>query len=259
MWKSVPDVKFGLVFQWSAERAGYAPCPRRYPAQARHGRRSPSTSCWRPPKPAPTSSPTAGRQVRLRGSHPPGRGRLPGRGGGQRGRPARRALPGEAGPEADPQQIPGGPAARVRVESIAMMRACVDNVTLDSRPGHGTVVTLRKRVPRWPTPTLPLVAVPGGSARCTSSSLASGAAFRRRLPSSLVPRPSVQATPRPLRLAREITLAVFSSPPGPLSRRRLPSSLVPRSSVQAKSAALWLAREIDFLGADWGYSSWVAG
>jgi serine/threonine-protein kinase RsbW len=31
---------------------------------------------------------------------------------------------------------------------LAVMRACVDNVTLDSRPGHGTVVTLRKHI-RW--------------------------------------------------------------------------------------------------------------
>ena len=30
------------------------------------------------------------------------------------------------------------------------MRAFVDNVTLDSRPGHGTVVTLRKDI-RWST------------------------------------------------------------------------------------------------------------
>ena len=30
------------------------------------------------------------------------------------------------------------------------MRACVDNVTLDSRPGHGTVVTMRKHI-RWTT------------------------------------------------------------------------------------------------------------
>ena len=28
------------------------------------------------------------------------------------------------------------------------MRACVDNVTLDSRPGRGTVVTMRKHI-RW--------------------------------------------------------------------------------------------------------------
>jgi serine/threonine-protein kinase RsbW len=32
---------------------------------------------------------------------------------------------------------------------LAVMRACVDNVILDSRPGHGTVVTMRKRI-RWP-------------------------------------------------------------------------------------------------------------
>jgi serine/threonine-protein kinase RsbW len=31
---------------------------------------------------------------------------------------------------------------------LAVMRACVDNVTLDSRPGHGTVVTMRKHI-RW--------------------------------------------------------------------------------------------------------------
>ncbi len=29
---------------------------------------------------------------------------------------------------------------------LAVMRACMDNVTLDSRPGHGTVVTLRKHI-----------------------------------------------------------------------------------------------------------------
>ena len=31
---------------------------------------------------------------------------------------------------------------------LAVMRACVDNVTLDSTPGRGTVVTLRKHI-RW--------------------------------------------------------------------------------------------------------------
>ena len=31
---------------------------------------------------------------------------------------------------------------------LAVMRACVDNVTLDSAPGRGTVVTMRKRI-RW--------------------------------------------------------------------------------------------------------------
>jgi serine/threonine-protein kinase RsbW len=29
---------------------------------------------------------------------------------------------------------------------LAVMRACVDNVSLDSKPGHGTVVTLRKHI-----------------------------------------------------------------------------------------------------------------
>jgi serine/threonine-protein kinase RsbW len=29
---------------------------------------------------------------------------------------------------------------------LAVMRACVDNVTLDSRPGRGTVVTMRKHI-----------------------------------------------------------------------------------------------------------------
>ena len=33
---------------------------------------------------------------------------------------------------------------------LAVMRAFVDNVTLDSRPGHGTVVTMRKHI-RWST------------------------------------------------------------------------------------------------------------
>jgi serine/threonine-protein kinase RsbW len=31
---------------------------------------------------------------------------------------------------------------------LAVMQACVDNVTLDSRPRHGTVVTMRKHI-RW--------------------------------------------------------------------------------------------------------------
>ena len=32
--------------------------------------------------------------------------------------------------------------------SLAVVRACVDNVTLDSRPGRGKVVTMRKHI-RW--------------------------------------------------------------------------------------------------------------
>ena len=54
---------------------------------------------------------------------------------------------GEAGPEADPQQIPVAQLPESG-RGLAVMRACVDNVTLDSRPGHGTVVTLRKHI-RW--------------------------------------------------------------------------------------------------------------
>jgi serine/threonine-protein kinase RsbW len=56
---------------------------------------------------------------------------------------------GEAGPEADPQQIPVAQLPESG-RGLAVMRACVDNVTLDSRPGHGTVVTLRKHI-RWST------------------------------------------------------------------------------------------------------------
>jgi serine/threonine-protein kinase RsbW len=52
-------------------------------------------------------------------------------------------------PEADTQQIPGGQLAESG-RGLAVMRACVDNVTLDSRPGHGTVVTMRKHI-RWST------------------------------------------------------------------------------------------------------------
>ena len=73
-------------------------------------------------------------------------------------------------------------------------------------------------------------------------------AFRRRLPSSLVPRSSVQATPRPsgsltasparlwgafrCRLPSSLVLCSPLAYRGAF-RRRLPSSLVPRSSVQA--------------------------
>ena len=57
----------------------------------------------------------------------------------------------EVGPrdaaEADPQQVPLAQLPESG-RGLAVMRACVDNVTLDSRPGHGTVVTMRKRI-RW--------------------------------------------------------------------------------------------------------------
>jgi serine/threonine-protein kinase RsbW len=56
---------------------------------------------------------------------------------------------GAAEAEADPQQVPVAQLPESG-RGLAVMRACVDNVTLDSRPGHGTVVTLRKHV-RWST------------------------------------------------------------------------------------------------------------
>ena len=54
-----------------------------------------------------------------------------------------------ATPEAAPQgaEIPVAQLAESG-RGLAVMRACVDNVTLDSRPGHGTVVTMRKHI-RW--------------------------------------------------------------------------------------------------------------
>ena len=56
---------------------------------------------------------------------------------------------GSAEAEADPQQIPIAHLAESG-RGLAVMRACVDNVTLDSRPGRGTVVTMRKHI-RWTT------------------------------------------------------------------------------------------------------------
>jgi len=51
--------------------------------------------------------------------------------------------------EADPQQTSVAQLPESG-RGLAVMRACVDNVTLDSRPGHGTVVTMRKHI-RWST------------------------------------------------------------------------------------------------------------
>jgi serine/threonine-protein kinase RsbW len=58
-----------------------------------------------------------------------------------RSNPAERGAP-------DPQQTPIAQLPESG-RGLAVMRACVDNVTLDSRPGRGTVVTMRKRI-RWP-------------------------------------------------------------------------------------------------------------
>jgi serine/threonine-protein kinase RsbW len=53
-----------------------------------------------------------------------------------------RELPASAGQETPVAQLPESG------RGLAVMRACVDNVTLDSSPGRGTVVTLRKHI-RW--------------------------------------------------------------------------------------------------------------
>jgi serine/threonine-protein kinase RsbW len=53
-----------------------------------------------------------------------------------------RELSAPAGPETPVAQLPESG------RGLAVMRACVDNVTLDTGPGRGTVVTLRKHI-RW--------------------------------------------------------------------------------------------------------------
>jgi len=64
---------------------------------------------------------------------------------------------GPAEPEREPLALagpesprPGNAIARLPESGrgLAIMRACVDHVTLDSGPGRGTVVTMRKRI-RW--------------------------------------------------------------------------------------------------------------
>jgi serine/threonine-protein kinase RsbW len=55
-------------------------------------------------------------------------------------------LAGETGPDSrPPAQLPVAQLTESG-RGLAVMRACVDNVTLASRPGHGTVVTMRKRI-----------------------------------------------------------------------------------------------------------------
>ena len=59
----------------------------------------------------------------------------------------------EPGSQPAPAPVPAAelPVAQLPESGrgLAVMRACVDNVTLDSRPGRGTVVTMRKHI-RWP-------------------------------------------------------------------------------------------------------------
>jgi len=62
-------------------------------------------------------------------------------GRGQEGRVPR-------GPQRPPHEVPLAQLPESG-RGLAVMRACVDNVTLDSRPGTGTVVTMRKHID-WP-------------------------------------------------------------------------------------------------------------
>lgn len=56
--------------------------------------------------------------------------------------------PQEPAPQEPAAQEPETPVAQLPESGrgLAIMRAFVDNVTLDSRPGHGTVVTMRKHI-----------------------------------------------------------------------------------------------------------------
>jgi serine/threonine-protein kinase RsbW len=58
--------------------------------------------------------------------------------------------PSDPGGAAAGGAVPGGllPVTQLAESGrgLAVMRACVDNVTLDSRPGRGTVVTMRKHI-----------------------------------------------------------------------------------------------------------------
>ena len=56
---------------------------------------------------------------------------------------------GLAEPDGPPPEMPVAQLPESG-RGLAVMRACVDNVTLDSRPGRGTVVTMRKDI-SWST------------------------------------------------------------------------------------------------------------
>jgi serine/threonine-protein kinase RsbW len=57
-------------------------------------------------------------------------------------------VPDPALPEPGERQLPPLAQLPESGRGLTVMRAFVDDVTLDSRPGHGTVVTMRKHV-RW--------------------------------------------------------------------------------------------------------------
>ena len=148
--KSVPDVKFCLVFQCETLSV---PVMRRVLGDTLRGLGVDDESVYDILLAATEACTNVlthgGRQVRGYAVVTSlGRGRLPGRGGGRRGRPGA-ARAGGRRPEADPQQTPVAQLPESG-RGLAVMRACVDNVTLDSRPGHGTVVTMRKHI-RWST------------------------------------------------------------------------------------------------------------
>ena len=92
---------------------------------------------------------------------------------------------GAAEAEADPQQTPVAQLPESG-RGLAVMRACVDNVTLDSRPGHGTVVTMRKHI-RWSTDA-PLRQLRVASSRSRSPAPA-------HLPSPFTAAPLVAVSP----------------------------------------------------------------
>jgi serine/threonine-protein kinase RsbW len=61
------------------------------------------------------------------------------------GTPAGSGRAGSALADPAPELIPVALLAESG-RGLAVMRACVDDVTLDSRPGHGTVVTMSKHI-----------------------------------------------------------------------------------------------------------------
>ena len=69
---------------------------------------------------------------------------------------------GPAEPEADPQQTPVAQLPESG-RGLAIMRACVDDVSMRSRPGQGTVVSLQKRI-EWRSDA-PLVRLPASQLR----------------------------------------------------------------------------------------------
>ena len=88
----------------------------------------------------------------------------------------------------------------------------------------------------------------------------SNPALSNPAPSDSAERGAPDPQQTPIALLPESLALLSSLASGAALRRRLPSSLLRRSSVQATPRPLWLAREISLLRADWGHQlSWVAG